>query len=466
VSIGLMNIIRFGYKGNLYPIHLNLDQVFGQKAYERIADLPETPDLVIIALPAKIVPQIFEECGQKGVTRIVLISGGFRELGSAGEALKKQLNEIAEKYNIRYIGPNCLGIHNNWMYPEDEDHIFSMNIWEKITRCTFSIVSQSGTLSSHIWFDPDNLDLGLGKSFSVGNEANVDVVDVLQYLRDDENTEVIGLYIEEIKRGREFFALAKEITPKKPIICIYVGGSEAGKRAAKSHTGSLAGNARIYEAVFKEAGIIKTEFVEEFLDLARLLTKGVIPKGNRLGILTNSGGPGAMMANNAEKNGLILPELSDNLQDDLKEMLIPTASVSNPVDATFDLDPINYYVNVPTKLLQSGEIDMLIIYGVFGLQSVMATYLQNPKIRENIEMNKAGAAQQKKDLTKLLIPPILQLSKENSIPVLYINPQNFASAWSKNIRDKGAILFQLWDRPVRCLGKLYTYVKYLNALNA
>ncbi|TFF89808.1 MAG: hypothetical protein EU548_06205 [Promethearchaeota archaeon] len=109
---------------------------------------------------------------------------------------------------------------------------------------------------------------------------------------------------------------------------------------------------------------------------------------------------------------------------------------------------------------------MLIIYGVFGLQSVMATYLQNPQIRENIEMNKAGATQQKKDLTKLLIPPILQLSKENSIPVLYINPQNFASAWSKNIRDKGAILFQLWDRPVRCLGKLYTYAKYLNALNA
>ena len=143
---------------------------------------------------------------------------------------------------------------------------------------------------------------------------------------------MIGLYIEELKRGKQFLSLAKQITPHKPIIAIYVGGSEAGNRALQSHTGSLAGNAQIYDAVFKESGIIKTEYVTEFLDIAFVLSNGVLPKGRRLAIITNSGGPGAMIANNAEKQGLVVPELSSSLQERLKEVLPPTASFRNPID--------------------------------------------------------------------------------------------------------------------------------------
>lgn len=458
-----MNIIRFGYKGEIFPIHLKLADVFGYTAYENISEVPKIPDLVIMALPPAVVPKVFEECGQKGVKRIVLISGGFREMQDERENdLSQKIQQIAEKYRMRFIGPNCLGLYNAWIYPDEEKAVFSMNIWEELERGGFSVVSQSGTLSSHIWFDPENLDLGLSKSFSIGNEADVDLVDILEYLKNDEETKVIGLYIEEIKRGKEFIKIAKEITKKKPIIAIYLGGSKAAERAISSHTGAIAGDSRIYDAVFKETGIIKTELVEEFLDLACFFSHGIIPKGKRLGILTNSGGPGAMIAHNAEKMGLKIPQLSPELQNLLKDNLIPTASVRNPVDATFDLNLPNYYVKLPEILLKSGEIDMLIIYGVFGLQAVLKNYLQHDSIKNHAQFPESNSNKNSsKDIAKLLITPIQQLSRSLSIPVIYINPQNFSSDWSKQLRNQGAMLFQLWDRPVRCLSKACEYMQYL-----
>jgi acetyl-CoA synthetase (ADP-forming) len=353
----------------------------GFKAYKSISDIPEIPDLVVIVLPAKIVPEIFRECGEKGVKRIILISGGFRELiEDRKNTLTEEINEISRNYGIRFIGPNCLGVFNNYYGELDENKAFNTAIWENIKRGIFSIASQSGTLSSHIWFDPENLDLGLSKSLSVGNEANIDIVDCLEYYKDDPYTKVIGLYIEELKRGKQFLELAKQITSHKPIIAIYVGGSKAGNRALQSHTGSLAGNAKIYDAVFKESGIIKTEYVQEFLDIALVLSQGILPKGRRLAIITNSGGPGAMIANNAEKQGLIVPELSKHLQEEFKEILPVTASFKNPIDCTFDMNLPYFYIDLPEMLMKSGEIDAIIQYGVVGFQDVMDDYLSYERI--------------------------------------------------------------------------------------
>ena len=462
-SIQIMNLIVSGYQGKIYPIHLKQDSVMGYKAYKSIGEVPEIPDLVIVVLPPKIVPAIFKECGEKGVKRIILCSGGFREIvGEFQNSLTEKIVEIANSYGIRFIGPNCLGFYNSWIYPENDKIALNTSIWEKLKRGNFSIASHSGTLSSHIWFDPDNIDVGLSKSISVGNEANIDVVDCLEYFKDDDTTDVIGLYIEEVKRGKEFFKLAKEITPKKPIITIYIGGSGAANRAVQSHTGSIAGNSRIYDAVFKKSGIIKTELVEEFLDLAVVLSRGIYPKGKRLGIITNSGGPGAMIANHAEKSGLIVPELSESLQGTLKNMTSATASVKNPVDTTFDMDLYNYYVSIPKVLMESGEIDAIIMYGVFGFQEVLFNYLKNERIAKHAEFGKDTNKSDtpKPPLEEILIPPLNELAKKYSIPIFYINPQNYSSSWSKKIRNKGAFLFQLWDRPVRCLAKLCEYAEY------
>jgi len=303
----------------------------------------------------------------------------------------------------------------------------------------------------------------LGRSLSVGNESNVDIIDCLEYYKDDLYTDIIGLYIEEIKRGNKFLDIAKQITPKKPIIAIYVGGSKAGNRALQSHTGSLAGNSKIYEGVFKELGIIKTDYVQEFLDIAFIFSRGILPKGNRLGIITNSGGPGAMVANNAENHGLLVPEFSKSLQQELKETLPPTASFKNPVDCTFDMDLPYFYIKLPEILMKSGEIDAIIQYGVVGFQEVLDEYLKYDQIAKNAEFQ--NQSDEFVDLlAQKLVLPTMKNSERYSVPIFYVNPMNFNSPWSKRLRKNGAILFKLWDRPVNALAKVCEYIEYRNKL--
>jgi acyl-CoA synthetase (NDP forming) len=461
-SFQLLNIIMAGFKGKIYPIHLKLESVLGHKAYKSISEIPEIPDLVIIVLPPQVVPQIFRECGEKGVKYIVLISAGFREvIDERANNLTEEITEIANRYGIRFIGPNCFGFYNSWIYPEDNAK-FNMMIWgNQKKRDKFSVASQSGTMSSHLWFDPDSIDLHIGKSISVGNEANIDLVDFLNYFKDDDETEVIGLYIEEIKRSKEFIKLAKEITPKKPIIAVYGGGSEAGNRAIKSHTGSLAGNIKIFDAMIKETGIIKTDYVEEFLDIASILLnpKFPYPKGKRLGIITNSGGPGALIANNANRKDLLVPVFSDVLQQRLKRILTHTASWSNPVDVTFDTNIFNFYINIPKLLMTSGEIDAIIIYGAIGFEESLPSFLENEKIAPYIEFRE-DMKEKMDEIDKLFIAPTIKLSQKYSIPIIYVNPQNYNCQWSQKIRSHGGIVFKFWDRPVNSIAKICEYAKY------
>ena len=459
-AILIMNLIKSGYSGNVYPIHPKLETVMGFKTYKTISDIPEIPDLIIIVLAAQNVPQVFRECGEQGVNKIILIPGGFRELsGDRKNNLTEEISKIARNYGIRFIGPNCLGVFNNWFEKSNENSTFNIAIWEHLRKGNFSIASQSGTLSSHIWFDPENLDLGLSKSLSVGNEANIDIVDCLEYYKDDEETEIIGLYIEELKRGKKFLELAKDITPKKPIIAIYAGGSKGGNRALQSHTGSFAGNSKIYNAVFKETGVIKTDFVQEFLDIALILSNKILPKGNRIGIITNSGGPGAMIANNAENHGLVVPEFSESLQRELKAILPLNAGFDNPVDCTFDMNLPYFYITLPEIIMKSGEVDAIFQYGVVGFQDVMDDYLQNETIAKWAEFERQSEDKMDK-LAQQLLQPTQKNSQKYSIPIFYINPMSFTSPWSKRIRKNGALLFRLWDRPVNALAKVCEYVSY------
>ncbi|MFX1392046.1 MAG: CoA-binding protein [Promethearchaeota archaeon] len=461
-TMQLMRIISSGYKGKIFPIHLKLKKVLGYQAYRTIAEVPEIPDLVIIVLPPKIVTQVFKECGEKGVKKIVLISGGFREVtGDRINTLTEQIVKIANHYSIRFIGPNCFGFYNSWIYPEN-DGVFNMMVWgDGLKRGKFSLASQSGTMSSHWGMDPEYIDLNVGKTISVGNEANIDLVDFLEYFKDDDETEIIGLYIEEIKRGQKFIQLIKEIIPKKPIVAMYGGGSGAGNRAIKSHTGSMAGNIKIFDAMIKETGIIKTDYVEEFLDIISILSKPnfIYPRGKRIGIITNSGGPGALIANNAERKGLIVPKLSDSLQLKLKKILPPTGSWVNPIDVTFDMNIFNFYINIPKTLMRSGEVDAIIIYGAIGFHELIPYLLQNEKLSAHVEFRK-DMADKLDEMDKIFILPTIKASQKYSIPIIYINPQNYASNWSKKIREHGGIVFQFWDRPVSALAKIIKYVKF------
>lgn len=459
-TIMLVRIITAGFGTRIYPIHLKLDSVLGYKAYKKIADVPEIPDLVIIVIPSKFIVQIFKECAEKGVKYLIIVSGGFRELiDERKNTYTEEIVEIAKEYGMRFIGPNCLGIYNGWLDPSGEKS-FNTMISEQVKRGKFSMVSHSGTIAAQLYCDHEHLGLTLGKTFSIGNEANIDLVDFLEYFKDDEETKVIGLYIEEIKRPKRFIQLAKEITPQKPIIAMYGGGSGAGNRAVRSHTGSMAGNAKIFDAMISETGIIQTYFIEDFLDIALILSNPnfIYPKGNRIGILTSFGGPGAMVANNAEMLGLTVPELSKELQQKFKKQLPPTSNCSNPVDITFDTDILKFYVRFPKMLMKSGEIDAIIMFGVAGF------YDDFERMRE-IEISKylegrEDFAEQLKILEKMIITPTVKNSQKYSVPVIYVNSQPYASPWSKKVRKEGGLIFKFWDRPVKTLAKICKYVEF------
>lgn len=458
----LLRIINSNYKGKIFPIHLKLNIILGYKAYKAIADVPEVPDLVIIVLPPRVVPKVFRECGEKGVKKIILVSGGFRELvGDRSNTLTEEIIEIAGRYGIRFTGPNCLGAFNNWIYPEG-DGAFNTMMWrEQTKRSKFSIVSQSGTLASQLWLDPDYPDFNVGKAISVGNEANIDLVDFLEYFKDDTETDVIGLYIEEVKRGRQFIDLAREISLKKPIIAMYGGGSQAGNRAIRSHTGSIGGDLKIFNAMVKETGIIKTDDVEEFLDISSMLLRPNFPypKGKRIGIVTFAGGPGALIANNAERKGLVVPEFSETLKSKLKSSLPHTASWSNPIDITFDMNIFNLYIHFPKMLMKSGEIDIIIIYGAMGFTSMVSFEKQNENISKYLEL-RDDMRERVNEMDRFLIEPTLKVSQKYSVPIIYINPNSYADEWSNRIRALGGIVFQFWDRPVNCLAKICDYAEY------
>ena len=458
-SMQLRNIREGGFEGEIYPIHPRLDEVQGFKAYENIADTPTVPDLAFIILPPKVVPEVMRECGEKGVKRLIITSGGFREIGEDGVELAKTVNDIAEKYDIRFVGPNCLGIYNGWYQPEVKNsHFNTMWIYETPERGNISIASQSGTIACHIFWHCEDWGVKVGKSLSIGNELNIDIIDYLEYFKHDPETQVIGLYIEEIKRGREFVRLAKEITPNKPIVAIYAGGSEAAERSIRSHTGAIGGNQNIYDAVFKETGIISTDSITEFLYYLRTLSfaqkEDIFMKGKKVGIITDSGGSGSMMTKAVEKLGLTVPKFSKELQAEISDKIPYTASPLNPIDVTFDTNFVNLFKTFPKLLMESGEVDAILVYGVFDFDDVLKT-MEESGMEIDDEMKQIGMM-----IERAVFRPIKRLMKKNSLPVFYVGPMPYRFEWYQKFIRHNFPVFDFWDAPSKCLKILSDYSRY------
>ncbi|MFX1257558.1 MAG: CoA-binding protein [Promethearchaeota archaeon] len=460
-SMQLRNILAGGgLNGNIYPIHPRLDKVQGNKAYKSVFDLPEIPDLAFLILPANAVPQVMEECGQKGIKRLIITSGGFRESGPKGVKLSIEIDKIAKKYNMRFIGPNCLGIYNGWYgYPEKKKTYFNtFFIYIPHKRGNISLLSQSGTIAAQTAWHTNELGVKIGKSISIGNERNIDIVDFLEFFRDDPQTDVIGIYLEEIKRGKEFIKLAKEITPKKPIVAIYAGGSEAANRSIMSHTGSIGGNKKIYDAVFKETGIISTNSVTDFLYDLRTLSYAQIgniyPKSRRVGIITDSGGSGSIITKMAEKFKLEVPEFSKELQDKISELIPPTGSKSNPVDITFFRNYFDFFVKLPKLLIKSGEIDCLFFDGVFDFREIFelmenSGYPVDSKIKDSMGL-----------FFNIAIRPLQKLVRKKSIPLFYSGPQLYNYPLYREFLSNDIPMFDFWDQPTKCMAMLVKYSEY------
>ncbi len=357
-SIMLSSLQALGYEGKIFPVHPTEKVVRGLPAYPSILDVPEVPDLAILVLPTEIVCQTLDDCGKKGIRSAIVVSGGFRESGPEGAALQRELEAIARRHGIRFLGPNCLGVANLH---------FKLNPTPIKADCRpgfVGLASQSGSFITQMFNYLHRHGMGFSTALSVGNEASIDIVDCLEYLGACPNTKVITLYIEGINRGDKFVKIAKAITPHKPIVALYVGGSEAGKQAGLSHTGSLSGPNEIYDGIFKQCGIIRAQTLTELFDYALALGTLPRPGGNRVVVQTHSGGPGATAADSCGRSGLTLPRLSPETVEKLKPMIPKTASTANPVDMTFSKNPSEDYFNIPDALLQDQQTDMLLAYFV------------------------------------------------------------------------------------------------------
>ena len=351
----LDSIVRDRYSGSVYPVNPHAEVVHSIKAYPSIADVPDRVELAVIVVPKQSVLEVAEQCGEAGVSGLVVISAGFREIGGEGVERERRLLELVRKYGMRMVGPNCMGVLNT-------DAGVSMNATFAPTTPppgNVSFLSQSGAMGVTILDYAREYGIGVSKFISMGNKADISSNDVLEYLRDDESTSVILMYLENFGNPRRFTRIAREVTQLKPVIAVKAARTRAGARAASSHTGALVGLDVATDALFAQCGVIRVDSVQELFDLAMGFSNAPLPRGNRVAVVTNAGGPGIIIADALESQQMKVAELAPETQARLRETLPEEASVTNPVDMIASADA-NSYRAVLEIVLEDQGVDAII----------------------------------------------------------------------------------------------------------
>ncbi|MFT3766186.1 MAG: acetate--CoA ligase family protein [Minicystis sp.] len=356
------NLLRAGFPGAVYPVNPHADVVQSVRAYRSVRDIPDPVDLAVIVVPAAQVLEAMEACGQKGVRGLLVITAGFGETGEGGRAVERQMRAILRRYEMRMVGPNCLGVLN--ADPEVAlDATFSPT-FPPFGGVAFS--SQSGALGLAILERAKELGVGIAAFVSMGNKVDVSGNDLLQYWEDDPAVSVILLYLESLGNPGRFMEIARRVGRKKPIAVVKSGRTEAGARAASSHTGSLAGMDVAVDALLGQAGVIRTDTIDELFDVAMLLANQPVPRGRRVAILTNAGGPGIMASDACESRGLVVAKLAEETQAALAALLPREASVKNPVDMIASASAASYE-RALGLLLAAEEVDAVLVIFVTPL---------------------------------------------------------------------------------------------------
>ncbi|MFX0044161.1 MAG: acetate--CoA ligase alpha subunit, partial [Candidatus Hodarchaeota archaeon] len=330
----LKNIIDSGYSGKIFPINPKAGEVLNYKAYKSVLDVPDDIDIAIFVVPSKLVPLIAEECGKKKIKGVIVISAGFKEIGGDGVKREEKLVEIAKRYNMRVIGPNCLGlisIHYNGSFAA-----------ETPKKGNIAMISQSGAMLTGMMDYSMEEAFGFSCNISLGNKADLNEVDFIEFLADDENTKVILCYLESIEDGEKFLRIVPQAARKKPIIILKAGVSEAGAKAASSHTGALAGSDIAYDLAFEKCGVIRANSIGDLFDFGEIFLYQPIPEKNSFAIITNAGGPGIVATDSFEREGLRFAQFSEPILHQLRNNLPPEAAIFNPVDIIGDASPERY----------------------------------------------------------------------------------------------------------------------------
>ncbi|PKO20691.1 MAG: acyl-CoA synthetase [Chloroflexi bacterium HGW-Chloroflexi-1] len=351
----LENIVQYGYEGKVYPVNPKAEEILGLPVYKSVLDVPDPVDLAVVLVPARFVPGVLAECGQRGLSGAVVISAGFREVGREGKALEQQVIDIARRYGMRLIGPNVLGII---------DTVCKLNASFAAgmpRHGHIAFMSQSGALCTSV------LDMALGQSigfsrfYSIGNKADIDEIDLLKGWAVDPETKAIVGYLEGISDGPEFMRVAREVTRRKPIIAIKSGTTSAGSRAVSSHTGTLAGSEKAYDAAFRQVGIIRASSVQDLFDYAQAFARQPVLARDAIAVVTNAGGPGIMATDAIERAGMRLASLTPETQQVLREALPAAASAANPIDVLGDALADRYALAIKATLADPNVGAVLVV---------------------------------------------------------------------------------------------------------
>jgi acetyl-CoA synthetase (ADP-forming) len=346
----LMNLLASEI--DVFPVTRGRNRVLGVQAYESLADLPEPVDLVIVAVAAKYCPTLLPEIRKAGARNAVIISGGFSEAGPEGEQLETNLVNAAQNAGVRILGPNCVGVSNT--------RLFNGTFTMMPERGNIAFVSQSGALGGMIIYTTRAKRIGMSKFASIGNSADVGFVEIINYFREDPKSSVIAVYIEGVDEGRALFESLQNAAKVKPVVILKGGRSEAGAHATQSHTGSLAGSSKVFDGMVRQAGCVTAPTLDTLFEICKLFDYQPIAKGNRIGIISNTGGAGVLATDAASELGLEISKLSKNTKEELRQVLPPMASTSNPIDVVASGGRREYKI-ATELLLKDPNVDILLV---------------------------------------------------------------------------------------------------------
>ncbi|MGB2907453.1 MAG: acetate--CoA ligase family protein [Candidatus Aminicenantaceae bacterium] len=356
----LANLIDSRFQGVVYPVNPKARGILGIKCYPNVIEIPDVVDLAVILVPAPMVPDVLEECGKKSIKGAIIISAGFKEVGGAGIELEKRVRTTMERHRIALVGPNCLGVIN-------ADPVSSLNATFGTSmpeEGNIAFMSQSGALCVAVLDYAKESNIGFSKFISMGNKAGLNENELLLYLKDDPKTDVILMYLEDLVDGREFMSIARSITSHpqnpKPIIALKAGRTLTGARAASSHTGSLAGSDKVYDAIFEQCGVIRGNTLEEISDYVKAFSSQPLPKGDNVAIVTNSGGPGILATDACIHNGLLVNPFPASVKKELGSFLSETISLNNPIDLIAEAQSEQYEAALDA-ILKNSQVHSAII---------------------------------------------------------------------------------------------------------
>ncbi|MDQ4016447.1 MAG: acetate--CoA ligase family protein [Thermoproteota archaeon] len=423
--------IAKNFKGKIYPVTPSNPTVGGLTAYKNVLDIPDSVDLAVVAAPSKFTPAVMGEVGKKGIKGAIIVSAGFKEVDEAGAKLEREVGEIAKKYGIRVIGPNCLGIMSF-----SRDNIMNSTFLKVTPKYgNIALVSQSGAICAATVEDAEAQDIGFSKVISMGNKVDMDESDVLELLAEDEDTRVIVMYLEDIRNGRRFMEIAKEITTekKKPIIVLKAGRTAEGAKAAASHTGALGGSDANYEAAFAQCGVIRVDTMGELFDLATAFSKQPLPDGDVV-IVSNAGGPAIISTDACSRYGLKMADMS-SIKDEIAKVIPPYGSPRNPVDIVGDADYLRF-------------------------EKVLLLVLAHPNVGSVVTMCTPSATLNYDDLARVLVKMSQQFSNKTILASLMGLAEGIEN---RKIMSEGGIPYYLYAEPaIKTLKAMYDFKKWVD----